>query len=90
LVSICPSAVYPELVEGLQGYSTAVRSGKALLANLSNSHFARLGLPNPSQTSGFDNPEGAIPAKSDDSTAIMRIAVQTLAVLRRVDISGIL
>ena len=34
LVSIRPSAVYPELVEGLQGYSTAVRSGKALLTNL--------------------------------------------------------
>jgi hypothetical protein len=44
------------------------------LDRFSNSHFARLGLPNPSQTSGFDNPEGAIPAKSDYSTAIMRIA----------------
>jgi hypothetical protein len=39
----------------------------------SNSHFARLGLPNPSPTSGFGNPEGAIPAKTDYSTAIMRI-----------------
>ena len=49
------------------------RDGKQVQP-ISNSHFARLGLPNPSQTSGFDNPEGAIPAKSDYSTAIMRIA----------------
>ena len=40
----------------------------------SNSHFARLGLPNPSPTSGFGNPEGAIPAKTDYPTATMRIA----------------